>query len=99
MPSWSRQGGSKMAAGGSWKDDESLAEELQKYVFKHFHRSEILDFMRRDYQSYNWSIATLDRRLRLFDIFDTGNRRREQTAGCRKQEAVAGCRLRVAGCL
>ena len=26
-----------------------------------FHRSKILDFMRRDYPSYNWSIATLDR--------------------------------------
>ena len=54
-----------------WKDDESLAEpeDLRIYVSKKFHRSKILDFMRRDYPSYNWSIATLDRWLRLFDIF------------------------------
>ena len=46
-----------------WKDDESLAEpeDLRIYVSKKFHRSKILDFMRRDYPSYNWSIATLDR--------------------------------------
>ena len=59
-----------MAAGGSWKDDENLAEDLQNYVFKNFHRSEILDFMLyRDYPSYDWRIATLDRRLLFFDIF------------------------------
>ena len=69
-----------MAAGGSWKDDESLVEDLQNYVFKNFHRSEILDFMHRDYPSCNWSIATLDRLLRFFDIFDTGSRPRVQTA-------------------
>ena len=46
-----------------WKDDENLAEpeDLRIYVYKKFHRSKILDFMRRDYPSYNWSIATLDR--------------------------------------
>ena len=33
MPSCSRQGGSKMAARGSWKDDESLAEDRRNYVF------------------------------------------------------------------
>ena len=54
-----------------WKNDESLAEpeDLRIYVSKKFHRSKILDFMRRDYPSYNWSIATLHRWLRLFDIF------------------------------
>ena len=36
-------------------------EDLRIYVYKKFHRSKILDFMRRDYPSYNWSIATLDR--------------------------------------
>ena len=65
-----------MAAGGSWKDDDSLAEDFRNYVFKNFERSEIRDFMRRDYPSYNWSIATLDSLLRFFDIFDIGNRRR-----------------------
>ena len=36
-------------------------EDLRIYVYKKFHRSKILDFMRRDYPSYNWNIATLDR--------------------------------------
>ena len=50
-----------MAAGGSWNDDEILAEDHRNHVFKNFHRSEILDFMHRDYP--------LERRLRFFDIF------------------------------
>ena len=58
-----------MATRGSWKDDESLVKDLRNYVSKNFHRSEILDFMCRDYPSYNWSIATLDRHLRFFDMF------------------------------
>ena len=68
MPSWSRIEDGRWRY---WKDDESLAEDLRNYVFENFHRLEILDFMRRDYPSYNWSIATLDRRLRFFDIFYT----------------------------
>ena len=53
---------------GRWRNDESLAKDLRNYVFKNFHRSEILDFMRRDYPSNNWSIATVDRRLRLTSL-------------------------------
>ena len=53
---------------GRWRDDESLAEDLRNYVFKNFNRSVIPDFMRRDYPSYNWSIATLDKRLRLTSL-------------------------------
>ena len=29
----------------------------------------MLDFLRRDFPTYAWSIATLDRRLRYFNIF------------------------------
>ena len=35
---------------------------------KNLKRKEILDFMKCYYEQYCWSIATLDRRLRYFDI-------------------------------
>ena len=31
-------------------------------------RSEVLDFLKRDYPEYAWSLLTLDRRMRYFDI-------------------------------
>ena len=31
-------------------------------------RSEVLDFLKRDYPEYAWSLPTLDRRMRYFDI-------------------------------
>ena len=34
-------------------------------------RKEMLDFLRRDFPTYAWSIPTLDRRLRYFNIFYT----------------------------
>ena len=30
--------------------------------------SEVLDFLKRDYPEYAWSLPTLDRRMRYFDI-------------------------------
>ena len=41
----------------------------QKYVCQGMSRKEILDFVQRDFSSYAWSIRTLDRRLRYFDIY------------------------------
>ena len=32
-------------------------------------RNEILDYVSRDYPDYSWSLRTLDRRLRYFDIY------------------------------
>ena len=40
----------------SWKEGLNLKEE------------EIFDFMLRDFDCYAWSVRTLDRRLRYFDI-------------------------------
>eukprot|EP00794_Sanderia_malayensis_P019351 gene19351-21271_t len=51
-----------------WKDDKGLCEDLNKYVRRNLKRSEILDFVMRDYSCYKWSLPTLDRRLRHFDI-------------------------------
>ena len=34
-------------------------------------RKEMLDFLKRDFPNYAWSIPTLDRRIRYFNIFYT----------------------------
>lgn len=51
-----------------WKEDENLKDELQQYVRGNLKREEILDFMKRDYGEYAWSLRTLDRRLNYFEI-------------------------------
>ena len=55
-------------ANANWKDDEKLKKDLHQYVRQNSKRSEILDFIKRDISEYAWSIATLDRRLRHFEI-------------------------------
>ena len=55
-------------ASSSWKDDEELKADLEQYVRQNLKRSEILDFVKRDFPEYAWSIAALDRRLRQFGI-------------------------------
>ena len=51
-----------------WEEDETLKNDLKKYVQQRLQRCEILDFVTRDYPYYKWSIRTLDRRLRFFNI-------------------------------
>ena len=48
-----------------------LQEDLRNYVRQNLKRKEMLDFLRRDFPTYVWSIPTLDRRLRYFNIFYT----------------------------
>ena len=52
----------------NWKNDVALEQDLKDYVRRNLKRKEILDFMKRDYEQYCWSRATLDRRLCFFDI-------------------------------
>ena len=52
-----------------WREDFRLKEDLEDYVKQGLMRREICDFMTRDYPNYRWSIRTLDRRLRFFNIF------------------------------
>ena len=47
---------------------EDLARDLKQYVASNMKRSEILDFFRRDYWQYSWSIPTPARRLRYFGV-------------------------------
>ena len=58
-----------MASNSEWKEDNQLENDLRKYVCQNFKRSEILDFVQRDFPEYTWSIATLDRRLRHFGVY------------------------------
>eukprot|EP00794_Sanderia_malayensis_P002252 gene2252-2576_t len=52
----------------SWKKDEDLGKDLEKYVSQGLHREEILDFVKRDYEQYAWSLGSLDRRSCHFGI-------------------------------
>lgn len=45
-----------------------MENDLKTYVSQNLKRSEVLDFMQRDFPQYKWSLATLDRRLRHFGI-------------------------------
>ena len=45
-----------------------MREKLKDYVTEGVRREEILDFMLSDFHCYAWSMRTLDRRLRYFDI-------------------------------
>ena len=51
-----------------WKNNTDLTIDLKKYVKENMKRKEMIDFLRRDYPFYAWSIPTLDRRLRYFHI-------------------------------
>ena len=76
-PSWieSEAGWHKMAdfRRETWSEDQSLKEALDKYVKQGLQRCEILDFVERDFSQYPWSIRTLDRRLRHFQIYYNDN--------------------------
>ena len=56
-----------------WKEDDILKSDLKKYVKEDLRRTEILDFMKRDFSQYAWSLSSLDRRMRYFDIHYTDN--------------------------
>ena len=57
----------------NWKGDIALEADLKKYVLQRVQRNEILDYVERDYPNYMWSMRSLDRRLRHFNIYYTDN--------------------------
>ena len=71
----------------SWMEDLRLKQELEKYVRQGLKRDEILNFMERDFDEYAWSLRTLDRRMRHFDIryTDTDVTVEEVTSAVRKE--------------
>ena len=57
----------------TWVDDDKLKEAMSRYVQQSLKRSEILDFLTRDFSQYPWSIRSLDSRLRHFEIYYNSN--------------------------
>ena len=53
----------------AWKENENLENKLRSYVLKQMQINEILDYVSSDYHTYPWSLRTLDRRLRYFNIY------------------------------
>ena len=51
-----------------WKDDIDLRNDLAKFVRVNLRRLEILDFMRKDYLMYAWSLRSLACRMQYFGI-------------------------------
>ena len=52
-----------------WELDGELQRELSKYVTKGLQRNEILSCILREFLQCSWSIRTLDRWMRYFNIF------------------------------
>ena len=74
-----------------WKEDIVLKEEMAKYVKQGFQRREMLDFLKRDFAQYAWSLRTVDRRLRHFDIqYNSLRGRRKKGRGRGKGEREKG---------
>ena len=53
----------------AWREDLKLREDIERYVRPGYKRGEALDFLKRDFPMYAWSIRSLDRRLRCFEIY------------------------------
>ena len=51
-----------------WKDNEKLEEDLKRYVAQNLRGTELLDFVKREYHEYAWSLRVLNRRLSYFKI-------------------------------
>ena len=53
----------------AWKEDVNLKNEMENYAREGLQLSEMIDFLKRDFSHYKWSIRSLDRRLRFFEIY------------------------------
>ena len=51
-----------------WKEDKKLKEDISQYVKQNLRRMEILDYVSRDFNCYDWSLPTLARRMKHFGI-------------------------------
>ena len=61
--------GSTSNMADAWRKDLKLREDMERYVRHGYKREEALDFLKRDFPMYPWSIRSLDRRLRCFEIY------------------------------
>ena len=61
--------GSTSNMADAWREDLKLREDMERYVRQGYKREEALDFLKRDFPMYPWSIRSLHRRLRCFEIY------------------------------
>ena len=73
-----------------WKDDEKLKESLEGYSRQGLQRQEIISFMKKDFSHYAWSLRTLDRRMRWFDIYRTDRTVTEEALRTAVKEELDG---------
>ena len=52
----------------SWEDDENLRDALEQYNDSGLKQEQILDFVSNEFPTYLWSLRSLQRRLRYFNI-------------------------------
>ena len=57
----------------TWVHNDKLKKAMSWYVQQSLQRSEILDYLICDFSQYPWSIRSLDRRLRHFEIYYNSN--------------------------
>ena len=57
----------------TWVHGNDLKEASSQYVQQGLQRCEILEFLGRDFPEYPWSIRSLERRLRHFEIYYNSN--------------------------
>ena len=50
-----------------WEDDNDLKNDLASFVSLNLKRMEILDFMRKDYPMYAWSLRNVAWRMQFTD--------------------------------
>ena len=51
----------------SWKGNDDLKTDLCDFTRRNFKRLEMLDFLKKKYPTFSWSLRTLARRLKYFD--------------------------------
>ena len=51
-----------------WKEDKKLKEDISQYFKQNLRCMEILDYVSRDFNCYDWSLPTLARRMKHFGI-------------------------------
>ena len=52
-----------------WEDNNDLNNDLAKFVSLNLKRMEIVDFLRKDYPMYAWSLRSVARRMQYFGTF------------------------------
>ena len=53
----------------SWKEDGLLKDALKIYIKQILQCKEAINFLRKDFPQYVWSIQTLDRRSRYLGVY------------------------------